>query len=74
MTVATQSRWRFAVLPLVMLSITLPNALRAGAFSAEAWPLWRGMILDSLLVLAGAALVAAGAFGFVAWRQGRADA
>ena len=63
-------RWRFLVLPFVALCITLPNVLRARGFAAEAWPQWRAIFLSMLLVLAGAALVAAVAAGFVAWRRG----
>ena len=67
-------RWRFLVLPFVALCIALPNILRDRGFMVEAWPQWRATILALLLVLAGAALVAAVAAGFVAWRRGQRHA
>ena len=66
------SRWRFAVLPLVSLSILLPHALRDRGLLAHAWPTWRPMILDTMLVFAGATLVAAVAFGIHVWRRAHA--
>ena len=67
---AAPSRWRFAVLPLVSLSILM----RDRHLLAGAWPAWRGMILDTLLVAAGAVLVAGVAFGVHAWREAKRHA
>ncbi|WP_419809507.1 hypothetical protein [Sphingomonas sp.] len=71
---AAPSRWRFAVLPLVSFSILLPNLMRDRHLLAGAWPAWRGMILDTLLVAAGAVLVAGVAFAVHAWREAKRHA
>jgi uncharacterized membrane protein SirB2 len=66
------SRRRFVILPLVMLSITLPNVLRNWDGVRDAWTTSWPMIADMLLVVAGGVLVAAVAFGLTAWRGARA--
>ncbi|WP_375393312.1 hypothetical protein [uncultured Sphingomonas sp.] len=60
-----------ALLPLTV--INLVNVARQHADVAAAWPIWRPMVIQLTLVLAGAVLVAALAFGVQAWRKG-ADA
>ena len=68
--IASPSRWRFAVLPLVSLGTLLPNLVRSHVAFGDVWPAQRPMILDATLLFAGALLVAALAAGLVAWRRG----
>ena len=60
-----------AMLPLVVVNVM--NVARQRVDWTQAWPLWRPMILDLTLLVAGAVLVAGVAFGVHAWRRG-ADA
>ena len=69
---AAPSRWRFALLPWIALCITLPNLIGRSDALAQPGLSWRPLVLQALLVLAGGVVVAATAFGVVAWRGARA--
>ena len=71
---SSSSRWRFAVLPFVSLCILLPNLIRERGLAAGGWPAWRPVILDVLLVVAGAALVAGAASGVHARHEAKRHA
>ncbi|WP_425229852.1 hypothetical protein [Sphingomonas sp.] len=58
-----------AVLPVTV--VNLVRVLRDRADIARMWPMWRPMILDLTLLVAGAVLVAGAAFGVHAWREAK---
>ena len=66
-----RSRWMaFAVkLPFLMLAVTQIAIHHADM--VDMWPVWRSMLLDLALVIAGAVVVASIASGIHAWRVAR---
>jgi hypothetical protein len=64
----TTSRWRFALLPALLLP-QVPLAIRNWAFIKEAGPIWLRMLGQALAVIASAILLAGIGAALVAWRR-----
>ena len=73
MSGAQSSRWRFAILPIVVVSVILPTMLRDHMVFVEMWPKWRWMIEQFVLLLAVVTAIAAIVSGVVTWRRERRD-
>jgi hypothetical protein len=62
------SRWRFAILPAVLLP-QVPLAIRNWAFIKEASPIWLLMLGQALAVIAAAIILAGIGAALVTWRR-----
>ena len=67
MSAGARIGWVVWVAMLPMLTISLAQVKHADW--ARLWPIWRPMMLDALLVIAGVVLVTTVVGGVVAWRQ-----
>lgn len=66
-----RNRWWLLAAFLPMMLVNLVSVARDRADLAMAWPVWRTVVLDALLVAGGACLIAIIAAGLVGWRQAR---